>query len=75
MFDCPCLSVYQCFVTCHVLCFLWNPGSVAAASTKANGDPNKQIKLTNFCFTFSLGFSIIYNPKFICDREEHWGQN
>jgi hypothetical protein len=44
-----------CFVTCHVLCFLWIPGRVAAVSEKSNGETNKQIN-TN----------ISYRPLSIC---------
>ena len=41
--DCPCLSVYQCLIHCHVLCFFVDPRRVAAASAKSIGGPNKTI--------------------------------
>lgn len=44
--DCPCLTLYQRFVTCHVL---WSPERVAADFAKANVD--KQVKQANIVGT------------------------
>ena len=56
---CVTALVYQYSVTCYVLCFLWTPGRVAAASAKANGDLNKHCQRNRNSFDYGLSLIFI----------------